>query len=96
MLTARRTGRRLEWSPARSASNAARHGVSFEEAQGLFEDPEHIEVVLPYPGAPRLAVVGRIRDEHWTAMAVCRPGSARIISARRSHPSEERAYDESL
>ena len=34
----------FEWDPAKSASNAEKHGISFDAARELFLDPECIEV----------------------------------------------------
>ena len=86
----------FEWDPGKSASNARKHGISFEDARELFSDPERIEAKLRYPEEPRWAVVGMMGGKHWTAIVTYRGGRTRIISVRRSHPSEERAYDESL
>lgn len=86
----------FEWDPRKNAMNVEEHGISLEEARELFADPERIEVRLSYPGEPRYAVVGRLRGKHWTAIITYREGRTRIISVRRSHPFEERAYDEKL
>ena len=77
----------FEWDPAKSLSNARKHGISFEESRTLFADPECIEVRLAYPDE---------RGKHWTAIVTYRGGRTRIISVRRSHPNEERAYDENV
>ncbi|WP_283171801.1 hypothetical protein [Curtanaerobium respiraculi] len=37
-----------------------------------------------------------IGSKHWTAIATRRGDAVRIISLRRSHPNEERAYDEEV
>lgn len=29
----------FEWDPAKAKSNLAKHGISFNEAMGVFEDP---------------------------------------------------------
>ncbi|WP_455138743.1 BrnT family toxin [Thermophilibacter sp.] len=86
----------FEWDPEKSASNAKKHGVSFEQARELFADPERIEVRLRYPDEPRYAVIGLMGNRHWTAIVTYREGRTRIISVRRSHKDEERAYDENL
>jgi uncharacterized DUF497 family protein len=31
----------FEWDPAKAAYNVANHGVSFEEATTVFDDPDH-------------------------------------------------------
>ena len=86
----------FEWDPRKSEANAAKHGISFEEARELFDDPERIEVSLAYPDERRWAVIGMMRERHWTAIVTYRQGRTRIISVRRSHKDEERAYDENL
>ena len=86
----------FEWDPVKSAANYKKHGVSFTEALELFVDPERIEVALSYQEERRFAVVGMMRGKHWTAIITYREGRTRIISVRRSHPKEERAYDENL
>lgn len=86
----------FEWDPAKSLSNARKHGISFEESRTLFADSECIEVRLAYPDEPRWAVVGMMRGKHWTAIVTYRGSRTRIISVRRSHPNEERAYDENV
>lgn len=86
----------FEWDPAKSASNAKKHGISFDEARELFLDPEYIEVRLAYPREPRWVVIGVMRGKHWTAIITHRGNRIRLISVRRSHPNEKRAYDENV
>lgn len=35
---------RFEWDPAKEAANQRRHGVSFDEAREVFDDPLHLSV----------------------------------------------------
>lgn len=84
----------FEYDPAKSAKNLAKHGVDFEQAQALWDDPDLIEVRLAYPDEPRWAVVGMMGGRHWTGIVTRRGDNTRIISVRRSHPKEERAYED--
>ena len=45
-----------------------------------------LTVRLNYPDEPRYAAIGLLDGKHWTA----------IITFRRSHPKEERAYDQAI
>lgn len=35
----------FEWDPVKNRTNQAEHGVSFEEAREVFDDPLHLSVV---------------------------------------------------
>lgn len=85
----------FEWDPAKSEKNLAKHGVDFETAKQLFEDPDLIELRLSYQAEPRWAVVGMMHGKHWTGIITKRNGNIRIISVRRSHPKEEMVYEDS-
>ena len=86
----------FEFGPNKSASNLAKHGLDFIDAQALWSDPERLEVKLRFEAEPRYAVIGTIREKHWTAIIAYREERVRIISVRRSHKDEERLYDENL
>lgn len=38
---------RFEWDPRKSASNARKHGVTFEEARSAFADPNGLVIDDP-------------------------------------------------
>ena len=42
---------RFEWDPTKAASNFFKHGVSFNEAMTVFDDPDRL--LLPDRGTPR-------------------------------------------
>lgn len=83
----------FEYDPNKSASNKAKHGIDFEEAQALWDDPEAIEFDLPFPDEPRSMVVGLIGGKHWSAVITLRSGATRIISVRRSRTEEADLYE---
>ena len=83
----------FEYDPVKSAKNLAKHGVDFQQAQRLWRDPELIEVCLAYLDEPRWADIGKMDGRHWTAIITYRGEKRRIISVRRSHPKEERLYE---
>lgn len=87
----------FEWDDEKAASNLAKHGVSFEEAETVFADPlagigpdpdhsvrEQREIAAGLSAAGRLLLVSFME----------RRGAIRIISARELTPPERRLYEE--
>jgi hypothetical protein len=37
----------FDWDPAKAAANASKHGVTFEQAMGVFDDPLALSVLDP-------------------------------------------------
>ena len=84
----------IEFDPAKSAANAEKHGIDFEQAQALWEDPQALELETVYHGdEERQILIGCLEGRHWTAVCTRRDGRIRIISVRRSRPREREAYD---
>jgi uncharacterized protein len=90
-------GLRFEWDARKSASNARKHGVTFQEAQSAFadpdgkviDDPDHSDeedryVLLAFSYALRLLVV--VHTLRGTSDVI------RIISARKATPRETTFY----
>lgn len=88
---------RFEWDPAKAVRNLMKHGVSFNEAQTVFEDdeallmpdPDHsVEeerfVILAFSEALRVLVVVHCERERGEVI--------RLISARRASPGERALY----
>lgn len=47
------------WDPRKDAANRAKHGVSFELAAEVFNDPLHMSQPDPHPDGDRWATIGR-------------------------------------
>jgi uncharacterized DUF497 family protein len=84
----------FEWDDAKAAANHAKHGVSFDEARPVFDDP--FALVLSddsAPGEERWRLIGmsggRVLFAVFTEPA---HGRRRIISARRATKREQDAY----
>jgi len=85
---------RVEWHPAKAKSNLAKHGISFSDAETVFDD--EFSISIPDAGLVsevRFVVVGidamgRILVVSYTY----RQDSIRIISARRATQSERKEY----
>lgn len=74
----------LEFDPQKSNRNLAKHGIDFDDAQRLWEDPNLLEIPARTEDEPRFVVIGRIDGKHWSAVMTHRGGDIRIISVRRS------------
>ena len=77
----------FEWDEAKAHRNLSRHGVSFEEATTLFDDPLFVPLrtkSTPLKKIDMLLVVAYTQREQ-----------TRIIGARKVTPRERRKYDES-
>ena len=85
----------FEYDPSKSESNKDKHGIDFEEAKALWEDPALLEIEARVTGEPRFLLIGRISGKHWSAVVTYRGEKARIISVRRSRKEEVTLYEES-
>jgi uncharacterized DUF497 family protein len=90
------------WDPAKAASNAAKHGVTFEDAMGVFADPLASSIVDPASPsgeerwvtiglnlAQRLLVVVHTHVELSDDILI-----VRIISARKATKNERKQYEQ--
>ena len=84
----------FEFNSRKSAANRCKHGIDFVEAQALWEDPDRLQVPARTQGEPRLMMIGRIGDKHWSAIFTHRGDRTRIISVRRSRTKEVDQYEE--
>lgn len=94
----------FDWDPGKAESNRVKHGVSFEEAMMVLQDPlaltifdeDHSEteerwVTLGLSGAARLLLVIHTHVEI-TADEIL----VRLISARRPTRNEARQYEQGI
>jgi uncharacterized DUF497 family protein len=83
----------FEFDSNKSKSNKAKHGLDFEAAQALWDDPDLIEVPARTTDELRFLVVGRVAGKHWSGVITYRAERIRIISVRRSRDEEIRLYE---
>jgi len=84
----------FEWDPAKDAANLAKHGVSFAQAARVFADPRRLERIdrrQDY-GEERRQTIGAVDGRVLLLAYTLRGRRVRLISARRAHDHEERAY----
>jgi uncharacterized DUF497 family protein len=84
---------RFEYDPEKSAANKQKHGIDFNAAQALWNDPDYIEIPALTSDEPRFLVIGKIDGKHWSGVITYRGESVRIISARRSRKEEVDIYE---
>lgn len=86
--------REFEWDDAKAESNLAKHGVPFSYATRVFLDPSLVEfdASREIDGETRRKAVGLIDGKLFVIVYAARGGTYRIISARRTNATEERAY----
>lgn len=90
---------RFVWDEGKNRRNLSKHGVSFETATLVFDDPLHLSVqdrvvrgeerwqTIGYAGAVTLLIVAHaMHDEDEETI--------RIVSARRATSAERKRYEE--
>ena len=83
----------FEFDSKKSAVNKGKHGIDFQTAQALWDDPDYIEIPARTVDEARFLVVGRITGKHWSAIVTYRQEKVRIISVRRSRQEEVELYE---
>jgi uncharacterized protein len=83
------------FDPGKSESNKKKHGIDFEEAQNLWDDPKFLIVPARCLDEERFALIGEYFGKIWTAIFTVREDKIRIISVRRARDEEEKGYDNS-
>jgi uncharacterized protein len=89
---------RFEYDPAKSDENKRKHGVDFEEAKVLWDDPALVEIPARPSDEPRWLLIGKINlgkieEKLWSAFITRRGENVRIISVRRSRDEEAALYE---
>lgn len=84
----------FEWDPRKAASNERKHGVVFDFATLIFEDPIRIEELddTNYEIEERWVAIGRAGEFVLTVVFTLREENIRIISARRATRGEYDRY----
>jgi uncharacterized DUF497 family protein len=87
---------RFDWDPAKAASNRRKHGVSFEEASQVFDDPLVLLLADLEHSEPRIVAIGASAVGRTLFVVSVEIGEdvLRIVSARRASKTERRSYEE--
>jgi hypothetical protein len=82
----------FEWDATKAEANHRKHGVDFETAMEVFDDPFAIEEPdLRQRNEERLLITGMVRGALFTVVHTERAERIRIISAR---PATRREHDD--
>lgn len=83
----------FEYDPAKRSANKYKHGIDFNEAQGLWDDPWRLDVPVQTEGEARLLTLARLNGGIWAAIWTTRGENIRIISVRRARKDEVAYYE---
>ncbi len=85
-----------EYDVGKSVANLDKHGIDFEEAKLLWDDPWAYEVKVAYKGESRYMLLARYAGSIWAAIYTLRGNATRIISVRRATKKEVSFYDKQV
>ena len=83
----------FEFNKSKNESNKQKHGIDFNEAKELWEDPDYVEIPVKTSDEPRFLIIGKIAEKYWTGVITYRSENIRIISVRRSRKEEIDIYE---
>jgi uncharacterized DUF497 family protein len=83
----------FEYDEDKSKANLKKHGIDFQTAQALWNDPDAVEIETTSDIESRFLVIGLIQNKHWSAVVTYRNGNTRLISVRRSRSKEVELYE---
>lgn len=83
----------FEFDKKKSNSNKHKHGICFDTAKKLWEDPNRVEIPARWVDESRIILIALLEGEHWTAVYTIRNKNIRIISVRKSRRDEKEIYD---
>ena len=87
----------FEWNKNKAVKNLSKHGVSFEEAKTVFDDPLYVDFYDPEhsESEERYLIVGESDRGRLLIVSYTERGDAvRLISAREVTRTEREAYEE--
>jgi uncharacterized DUF497 family protein len=84
----------FEWDDLKAKANIAKHGITFEAAQRVFDDAFALYRLdaRPKGSEARRIIIGYVGERCLTVAYVERGERVRIISARKSDKHEQREY----
>ncbi len=84
----------FEYNEHKSLINKSKHGIDFDQAKALWDDPYAFELPsLQSKNEDRFLVLGKIDSKNYTAIITYRDIDIRIISVRRSREKEKKLYE---
>ena len=84
----------FEYDENKSLIKQSKHGINFDDAQLLWNDPDLVEIPAKESGNElRFLVIGSLNHKYWSAIITYRDKNIRIISVRRSRLEEVSFYE---
>ena len=84
-----------QWDPNKAKSNLKKHGVSFADAVGVFEDENAVTISDEHESEDRFITIGRdFLSRILVVVYTFRNIVIRIISARKATAHERKIYEE--
>jgi uncharacterized DUF497 family protein len=85
---------KVEWNKTKAKLNYAKHGVSFDLAKEVFDDPFAVEFLDDRQdyGEQRFTIIGVVEGRFLSVTYTERKDAIRIISARTATKNEREAY----
>ena len=87
----------FEWDENKAKQNLSKHGVSFEEAKTIFDDPLYVDFYDPdhSDNEERYLMVGQSNRRRILILSYTERGNRiRLISAREVTPNERKTYEQ--
>jgi len=85
----------FEYDPDKSDYNEDKHGINFETASELWNDPNRLIIPAKVIGEIRYLLIGELKEDIWSAVYTQRNNNIRIISVRRARKNEKELYKNS-
>lgn len=86
-----------EWDNNKASANLSKHGVSFEEAKTVFDDPLYVDFYDPdhSQGEHRFIIIGESTKGRLLFVSYMeRNDTIRLISARETTTAERKSYEQ--
>jgi len=87
----------FEWDEKKAAANLTKHGVSFDEAKTVFDDPFYVDFYDPDHSYDehRYIIIGEAQDGRLLMVSYTERGDViRLISSREVTLAERKVYEE--
>ena len=84
---------KFQYNQKKSVSNLKKHGIDFEQAQRLWDDPNLVELAAKSDDETRFIVIARVNGQCSSAVFTYRDEEIRLISVRRSRTAEVELYE---
>ena len=83
----------ITWDPAKNRENQRKHGISFDDAKAVLQDPDQIEVLDDRDyGEERWVAIGTMGKSVALVVYTERNSGIRLISARKADPDDTADY----